>query len=169
MRKIRLRQFAATGWCTVLLLCLGGHPGFAQVNSRLLLVSGSAVPGHPGFTFGLFHDLAMSGNQQIVFRSTLESPRSSLRAVVQSQGVSFTVVAFEGLVSPASREPYESFGAPSINDAGAVAFRATLKGGGRGEPKEAIVRVKGTSADLVADKAAAEAASDRSSRHFRPQ
>jgi hypothetical protein len=151
MMKMLLKHMAATGLCTVLLLCLGAHPALAQVNTRLLLVSGSAVPGHPGFTFGPFHDLAMSGNQQIAFRSTMESPRSNLRAVVQSQGVSFTVVAFEGLVSPASREQYESFSAPSINDAGSVAFRATLKGGGRGEPTEAIVRVKGTSADLVAD------------------
>jgi hypothetical protein len=150
MRKMRLRDFAATGLCAVLLLCLGAHRARAQVNARLVLVSGSAVPGHPGFTFGTFQDLAMNENDQIVFRTTLESPRISLRAVVRSQGISFSVVAFEGLVSPASHETYESFSAPSINDAGFVAFKTTLKGGGGDAPTEAIVRVKGTGADLVA-------------------
>jgi len=151
MRKIRLRHFAAAGLCAVLLLCLSAHRVAAQVNARLLLVSGSAVPGHPGFTFGPFQDLAMSGNDHVVFRSTLESPRSNLRAVVRSQGVSFTVVAFEGLISPVSREQYESFSAPSINSAGYVAFRARLKAEAAGKPTEAIVRVKGANADLVAD------------------
>ena len=150
MRKMRLRHFAATGLCAVLLICLGTDAARAQVNARLVLVSGSAVPGHPGFTFGPFYDLAMNGNDQIVFRTTMESPRNSVRAVVRSQGVSFSVVAFEGLVSPASHEQYESFSAPCINDAGAVAFKATLKGGGGGAPTEAIVRVTGTSAELVA-------------------
>jgi hypothetical protein len=148
MRKMRLRHFAATGLCG-LLLCLGAHPARAQVNARLVLVSGSAVPGHPGFTFGSFQDLAMNGNDQIVFRTTLESPRNSVRAVVRSEGISFSVVAFEGLVSPVAHETYETFSEPSINEAGFVAFKATLKGGGG--PTEAIVRVKGTSSDLVAD------------------
>lgn len=151
MRKIRLRHFAATGLCAAFLLCPGARPASAQVNARLVLVSGSAVPGHPGFTFGPFQDLAMSGNDQIVFRSTLESPRSSLQAVVRSQGVSFTVVAFEGLISPASHEQYESFSAPSINSAGDVTFKAKLKAEEAGKPTEAIILIKGSAAGLVAD------------------
>ena len=151
MRKFCLRHFAAARLCAVLLLCLAAHPAVAQVNVRLLLVSGSAVPGHPGFTFGPFEDLAMSGDDQVAFRSTLESPRNNLRAVVRSQGVSFTVVAFEGLISPASHEQYESFSAPGINSAGDVVFRARLKAEAAGKPTEAIVRVKGSAADLVAD------------------
>ena len=74
-------------------------------------------------------------NDQVVFLSTLESPRSSLRAVVRSQGVSFTVVAFEGLISPASHEQYESFSAPGINSAGDVVFRARLKAEAAGDPR----------------------------------
>jgi hypothetical protein len=151
MMKKRLRHIAVAGLCSVLLLCLSARPAGAQVNARILLVSGSAVPGHPGFTFGPFQDLAMNGNQEIVFRSTLESPRNNVQAVVRSQGVSFTVVAFEGLVSPASHEQYESFSAPSINDAGTVAFRAALKAEREGAPTSAIVRVKGAGADVVAD------------------
>jgi hypothetical protein len=151
MGKMRLINLAATGLCVVLLICLGAQPARAQVNARLVLVSGSPVPGHPGFTYGSFQDLAMNGNDQIVFRTTLESPRINLRAVVQSEGISFSVVAFEGLVSPASHETYESFSAPSINDAGSVAFKAALKGGGGGAPTEGIIRVTGTSAGLVAD------------------
>jgi hypothetical protein len=148
--KPGVRWIVGVGMCCVMLFC-EARPAGAQVNTRVLLVSGSAVPGHPGFTFGSFQDLAMSGNDQIVFRSTLESPRSNLRALVRSQGVSFSVVAFEGLISPASREQYESFSAPSINSEGAVAFKATLKSGGTGEPTAAIVRVRDTSTDLVAD------------------
>lgn len=109
------------------------------------------MPGHPGFTFGPFHDLAMNGNQQIVFRTALQSPRINLDAVVESHGVSFTVVAFQGLVSPASGELYESFGAPSINDSGAVAFNATLKASGESSPTAAVVKVMGGNSDLVAE------------------
>lgn len=151
LRKICPRVIGATGFCIALLLCLGAHPGAAQVNARLLLVSGSAVPGHPGFTFGPFQDLAMSGNDRLVFRSTIESPRGSLQAVVRSQGVSFMVVAFEGLISPASREQYQSFSAPSINSAGDVAFKARLKAEEADKPTEAIVLMKGPAAGLVAD------------------
>jgi hypothetical protein len=70
---------------------------------------------------------------------------------VRSQGVSFTVVAFEGLISPAAHEQYEAFSAPSINSAGDVVFRARLKAEAADRPTEAIVRVKGSAADLVAD------------------
>ncbi|TAM81052.1 MAG: hypothetical protein EPN47_14335 [Acidobacteria bacterium] len=152
MMKMRLRRIVTMGLCLVSLCCLGARLTLAQVNARLVLVSGSAVPGHPGFTFGPFYDLSMNENDQIVFRTTLESPRNTVRAVVRSMGVSFSVVAFEGLVSPASHEQYESFSAPCINDAGMVAFKAVLKGGGDA-PTEAIVRVNGSSEDLVASNA----------------
>jgi len=156
MGKTRLRLVVTTGLWVVVMSWLAARPAHAQVSVRLLLVSGSEVPGHAGFTFGPFYDLAMNGNDQIAFRTTLESPRSTMRAVVRSQGVSFSVVAFEGLVSPASHEQYESFSAPSINDAGIVAFRATLKGGGGDAPTEAIVRMDGTKVELVADNASGE-------------
>lgn len=146
--KRRAKWVVAIALCALISVCLGERPACAQVNTRILLVSGSAVPGHPGFTFGPFHDLAMNGNQQIVFRTTLQSPRTSMQAIVRSQGVSFSVVAFQGLVSPVSGELYESFGAPSINDAGAVAFTATLKGDG--DATAAIVRVEGGDSELVA-------------------
>lgn len=142
----RVKFFAVVALYALFALCLE-QPAGAQVNTRLLLVSGSGVPDHPGFTFGQFHDLAMNGNEQIVFRTTLESPRTNLQAVVQSHGVSFSVVAFEGLISPLDREVYESFGAPSINDAGAVAFTAALKGG---TATAAIVQIKGDRSELVA-------------------
>ncbi len=141
----------AMAFCALTALCLSGLTAAAQVNTRVLLVSGSGVPGLPGFTLGAFHDLAMNGNKQIVFRTTLESPRANLKAVVKSHGVSFSVVAFQGLVSPVSGEQYESFGAPSINHAGVVAFTAALKASaGEGAPTAAIVRVQGSSSDLVA-------------------
>lgn len=159
MGKMCLRRMVTAGLCIMLTACFGVHTAHAQVNARLVLVSGSEVPGHPGFTFGAFHDLAMNGNDQIVFRTTLESPRNTVSAVVRSQGVSFSVVAFEGLVSPASHEQYESFSAPCINDAGTVAFKATLKGGGEDASTEAIVRVDGTNAELVADNAGGEKSS----------
>lgn len=72
----------------------------AQSNTRLLLSAGSGVPGHPGIAFGPFIDLAMNDNRQIAFLSSLRSPRNELRAVVVSSGVSFSVVAFQGLQTP---------------------------------------------------------------------
>jgi hypothetical protein len=147
----RAKFLEAIAFCVLFSVCLAERPAAAQVNTRVLLVSGSGVPGHPGFTFGTFHDLAMSGNQQIVFRTMLESPRANIEAVVESHGISFSVVAFQGLVSPVSHELYESFGAPSINDAGAVAFTAALKASGaEGAPTSAIVRIQGGNSDLVA-------------------
>ena len=150
MLKEKIKLIVVFAVCALLLMWAGARRALAQVGVRVLLVSGSAVAGHPGFTFGPFQNLAMNANEAIVFLSTLQSPRVNLRAVVRSQGVSFSVVAFEGLVSPVSGEQYESFSAPSIDDAGAIAFTAKLKQNREDAPTEAVIRMKGDNAELVA-------------------
>lgn len=120
----------------------------AQVNTRILLSSGAGVPDHPGFSFGPFHDLAMNNRKQIVFRTTLQSPRTDSQAIVRSVGVTFSVVAFGGLLSPVPHEVYDTFSAPSINEKGNVAFTATLKGSAT--PTAAVVEVEGDQSQLVA-------------------
>ncbi len=115
----------------------------AQSNTRLLLSAGSGVPGHSGIAFGPFSDLAMNDNRQIAFLSSLRSPRNELRAVVVSSGVSFSVVAFQGLQTPIPKTSYDSFSAPSINDAGVICFAAELKDT-EGNPSSAIIRVEGS-------------------------
>jgi hypothetical protein len=117
----------------------------AQSNTRLLLSAGSGVPGHTGFSFGPFSDLAMNDNREIVFLSSLRSPRNEMRAVVRSSGISFSVVAFQGLRAPISKTSYDSFSAPSLNDAGAICFAAGLKDT-EGNASSAIIRVDGTGA-----------------------
>jgi len=117
----------------------------AQSNTRLLLSAGYEVPGHAGFSFGPFSNLAMNDNREIVFLSSLRGPRNELRAVVSSSGVSFAVVAFQGLQAPIPKTSYDSFSAPSLNDAGAICFAAGLKDT-QGNPSSAIIRVDGTSA-----------------------
>ena len=117
----------------------------AQSNTRLLLSAGSGVPGHSGIAFGPFTDLAMNDNRQIAFLSSLRSPRSELRAVVVSSGVSFSVVAFQGLQTPIPKTSYDSFSAPSLNDAGVICFAAELKDS-EGNASSAIIRVEGGSA-----------------------
>ena len=117
----------------------------AQSNTRLLLSAGSGVPGHSGIAFGPFSDLAMNDNRQIAFLSSLRSPRNELRAVVVSSGVGFSVVAFQGLQTPIPKTSYDSFSAPSINDAGVICFAAELKDT-EGNPSSAIIRVEGSSA-----------------------
>jgi hypothetical protein len=82
----------------------------------------------------------MNGNQNIVFLSSLRSPRNELRAVVRSSGVSFTVLAFQGLLAPTSRATYEAFTAPSMNDSGVVAFGATLSKDRDDAPTAIVVR-----------------------------
>ena len=62
MGKTRLRLMVASGLCVGLLSWLVARPAHAQVSAPLLLVSGSEVRGHVGFTFGPFYDLAMNGN-----------------------------------------------------------------------------------------------------------
>jgi hypothetical protein len=117
----------------------------AQSDTRLLLAAGSGVPGHAGFSFGPFSDLAMNDNREIVFLSSLRGPRTELPAVVRSSGVSFSVVAFQGLRAPILKTSYDSFSAPSLNDAGAICFAAGLKDT-EGNPSSAIIRVDGTGA-----------------------
>jgi hypothetical protein len=150
VRGTAARFVAMAGLCGLLSLGLGLQAAFAQVNTRVLLSSGAGVPDHPGFTFGPFHDLAMNGRQQIVFRTELRSPRVDLQAIVRSVGVTFSVVAFGGLVSPVPQEVYDAFSAPSINNSGSVAFTATLKGRGvEGEATAAIIEVKDGRSELV--------------------
>jgi len=87
----------------------------AQSNTRLLLASGWGVPGHPGFAFGPFSGLAMNECPEIVFLSSLRGAKSELRAVVRSSGVTFSVVAFEGLRAPVPQPSYASLSAPTPN------------------------------------------------------
>jgi hypothetical protein len=130
----------------VLSLLLAASPRLsAQSNTRLLLAAGSGVPGHTGFSFGPFSKLAMNENREIAFLSSLRSPRNDLRAVIRSSGVSFSVVAFQGLRAPILKTSYDSFSAPSLNDAGAICFAADLKDT-EGNPSSAIIRVDGTGA-----------------------
>jgi len=117
----------------------------AQSNTRLLLAAGSGVPGHTGFSFGPFSGLAMNDKREIAFLSSLRSPRNELRAVVKSSGVSFSVAAFQGLQAPVPKTSYDSFSAPSLNDAGVICFAAGLKDP-EGNLSSAIIRVDGTGA-----------------------
>ena len=133
----------------VLYLLLAASPRLsAQSNTRLLLAAGSGVPGHSGFSFGPFSNLAMNDNREIVFLSSLRSPRNELRAVVISSGVSFSVVAFQGLQAPIPKTSYDSFSAPSLNDAGVICFAAALKDT-ENNPSSAVIRVDGTGAKAL--------------------
>jgi len=125
----------------------GTREARAQSNTRLLLASGWGVPEHPGFVFGPFSNLAMNKQGEIAFLSSLRGAKSQLRAVVRSSGVTFSVVAFEGLRSPVPKTTYESFSAPSLSDSGVIAFTATLKDE---VPTSAVFRVQGETALAIA-------------------
>jgi hypothetical protein len=117
----------------------------AQSNTRLLLAVGSGAPGHAGFSFGPFSNLAMNDNREIVFLSSLRGSRNEMRAVVRSSGVTFSVVAFQGLQTPVLKTSYDSFSAATLNDAGAICFTAGLKDTEE-NPSSAIIRVDETGA-----------------------
>ncbi len=113
--------------------------GVAQTSTRLLLSANDTVPDHPGFVFGPFSALAMNAKKQVAFLTTLLSPRAQLPAIGRSSGVSFSIVAFQGLVAPVPGTLFDAFGAPSINDSGAIAFYATLRStGGASAPSSGI-------------------------------
>jgi len=137
------RRAAANGravWLLAVALVLwGSNAAHAQSNTRLLLASGWGVPGHSGYVFGPFSHLAMNEAQEIVFLSSLRGAKRDLRAIIRSTGVTFAVVAFEGLRAPVRGTSYESFSAPSLNSAGTVAFAATLKDD---VPSSAVIRVE---------------------------
>ncbi len=128
LRKLS-RLAGRRAWPLVVgLLLLSVSRGMAQTSTRLLVASGETVPDHPGFVFGPFSGLVMNARQQIAFLTTLESARLETPAIVRSVGVTFSVVAFRGLVAPAAGTVFESFGAPSMNDNGTIAFSAALNG-----------------------------------------
>jgi len=137
---------------TALLMALAANslPVFAQVNTRLLLTTGTEVPGHGGLAFGPFLSLAMNGKQDIIFLTSMHSPRVEKRAVVRSMGVSFSVVAFQGLLGPFPRTTYDTFSPPSMNDSGVMAFTATLVSDQADVPKVVVVRQEGTKPRAVA-------------------
>lgn len=134
----------AVGALLAALAGAGATPTFAQVNTRLLLTTGTEVPGHGGLAFGPFLSLEMNGNQDIIFLTSLRSPRVEMRAVVRSVGVSFSVVAFQGLLGPFPRTTYDTFSAPSMNDSGVIAFTTTLASDQTDVPKVVVVRQEGT-------------------------
>lgn len=144
----------ARSWTALALLtfaCAARTPAaLAQLNTRLLLSSGMEVPGHGGMAFGPFLSVAMNDQQEIVFLTSLHSARQDMRAVVRSTGVSFSVVAFQGLVGPFPHTTYDSFSAPSISDSGVMAFAATLTTDQAEVPKAAVFRQEGSSLRVVA-------------------
>jgi len=135
-----------------LLAALAGWalPAFAQLNTRLLLATGTEVPGHGGLAFGPFSSLSMNGNQEIIFLTSLRSPRTEMRAVARSMGVSFSVVAFQGLLGPFPRTTYDTFSAPNMNDSGVMAFTATLVTEQADVPRMVVVRQEGSKPRAVA-------------------
>lgn len=142
------------GWTHLLLaaglLSISVPRAAAQASLRLLLSSGDGVPDHPGFVFGAFSGLAMNARKQVVFLTTLASARTQSPAIVRSSGVTFSVVAFQGLVAPVPGTSFDSFGAPSINDNGVIAFSAALRSTAGGEAPTGIFRVASGEPELVA-------------------
>jgi len=128
---------------------VGAVPAFAQLNTRLLLTSGTEVPGHAGLEFGPFLSLEMNSNQDIIFLTSLHSPRAEMHAIVRSTGVSFSVVAFQGLLGPFSHATYDNFSAPSMNDSGVMAFTATLVTNQADVPSVVVVRQEGPKSRAV--------------------
>jgi hypothetical protein len=140
----------------VIAFLLGSSVGLPQSNTRVLLSTGWGVPAHQGFAFGPFNGLAMNDSREVVFLTTLRGSKSDLRALVRSRGVSFDVVAFQGLRAPVPKTIYESFSAPSLSNSGQVAFTATLKDD---VPTSAVIRIAtdgplavATSGNAVPDK-----------------
>ncbi len=123
-----------------LVFVLGTSTALAQSNTRMLLSSGGGVPGRQGFVFGPFSSLTMNDSGQIVFLTRLRGSKADVRALIRSTGVTFEVVAFEGLKAPVSGTNYASFSAPSINDSGQIAFTATLNDE---TPVSAVIRLGG--------------------------
>jgi len=155
LTRVRVRKFVWRGKglaVGALLVALAGSalPVFAQLNTRLLLTTGTEVPGHGGLAFGPFLSLAMNGNQDIIFLTSLRSLRIEMRAVVRSTGVSFSVVAFQGLLGPFPRTTYDAFSAPSMNDSGVIVFTATLVSDQADVPSVVVVRQEGSKPRAVA-------------------
>ena len=143
----RLVRFAAG--CLVL-ATLGASPAPAQINTRLLVDSGTEVPGHSGLAFGPFLSVAMNSKEDIAFLTSMRSARGDMHAIVRSTGVTFSVVAFQGLLGPYPRTTYDAFSAPSMNDTGVIAFTASLVTDQADLPKLVVVRQEGTKPLVVA-------------------
>jgi len=88
----------------------------------------------------------MNEAREVVFLSSLRGAKSDLAAVVRSRGVTFSVVAFQGLRAPVPKTSYDTFSSPSMNSAGQIAFTAGLKDD---VPTSAVIRLEGDSALAV--------------------
>jgi hypothetical protein len=130
-----------------LLVLFSGTSALAQSKTRLLLASGWGVPDHAGFALGPFASLVMNDARDAVLLTSMRGAKSDLKAVMRSDGVTFSVVAFQGLRSPVPKATYESFSAPSLNNAGLIAFTAALKDD---VPVSAVIRLTRDGALAVA-------------------
>ncbi|MGA3328568.1 MAG: hypothetical protein ABSF45_29310 [Terriglobia bacterium] len=149
-RKVVWRSKGLAAGALLVALAGSALPVFAQLNTRLLLTTGTEVPGHGGLAFGPFLSLAMNANEDIIFLTSLRSPRVEMRAVARSTGVSFSVVAFQGLLGPFPRTTYDTFSPPSMNDSGVMAFTATLVTDQADVPKAVVVRQEGSKPKALA-------------------
>jgi len=141
-----LGVFLAHGLIAVLIV-FSGTSARAQSNTRLLLASGWGVPEHAGFALGPFSNLVMNDARDVVFLTSMRGAKSDLKAVMRSDGVTFSVVAFQGLRSPVPKATYESFSAPSLNNTGLIAFTAALKDD---VPASAVIRLTRDAALAIA-------------------
>jgi len=126
-KRVRAAGVLLAHGLIALLIPLTGTSARAQSNTRLLLASGWGVPDHAGFALGPFSNLVMNDAREVVFLSSMRGAKSDLKAVMRSEGVTFSVVAFQGLRSPVPKTTYESFSAPSLNNLGQIALTALLK------------------------------------------
>src|SRR5262245_23818623 len=104
---------------------VGVRPAVAQLPLTRVALSGTPAPA--GGTYGGFDPPRVNGAGQVAFRASLSGGSSTTGIFVGAPGA-IQAAALSGTPAPAGGT-YDTFGVPSLNNAGQVGIRASLTGG----------------------------------------
>lgn len=93
-------------------------PALAQADIAAVYVSGDALPGGNGQTFGRAYDTSISTDGYIGFKSITQSGASADQGLYFGQIGSVELIAFEGEQAPGTAFPYRTFNA--FDDVGPI-------------------------------------------------
>jgi len=124
----------------------GGDGSLTQIAR-----AGQTAPDTNG-VFASFSLLALNNSGQVAFRGTLTGTSGGIGelGIFRGNGGGLTQIARAGQVAPDGNGTFSNFFTPNLNDAGQVAFQATLTGTSSGNNEQGIFRGSGDSLAQIA-------------------
>ena len=123
----RVRWAIASALVMVFVAALPGSAWAITVNAAV--VQGASAPGTGGGTFAAFGGLSTNASGAIGFAAQVSGGTSSQGVFVTSKGVTSAAAVQGGSAPGTGGGTFASFGVPSLNKGGAIAFVADVSGG----------------------------------------